>query len=251
MFHNKNEQRHYERVNYDQPLEDREERVNGGERRPPVRRRFDRPSGNSYRFRRPMRRRRFIRKPFVVEVVFTEDATTLQLPIRATTKSAGADIKALFDGVIPAHGMLTGVRTGIKIKIPDGTVGWITPRSGMSSKGIIIPNSPGEIDSDYRGEILVNFANLSDTDYEFKKGDRIAQITFCPIRKGTFNAVPEFSPARFYNTRNEGGFGSTGVNDSDLGYVDDEPVDVDVDGSDEGYAEDYNPSVTTSPEPED
>lgn len=240
MYH-KNEQRHYERVNYDQPLEDREERGNGGEYRPPVRRRFDRPSGNPYRFRRPMRRRRFIRKPFVVEVVFAEDATTLQLPIRATTKSAGTDLKALFDGVIPAHGMLTGVRTGIKIKIPnDGTVGWITPRSGMSSKGIIIPNSPGEIDSDYRGEILINFANLSDTDYEFKAGDRIAQITFCPIRKGTFNAVPEFSPDRFYNTRNEGGFGSTGVSDSDIDY--DDPVDVPVDVDDSVETEEYSES---------
>ena len=106
--------------------------------------------------------------------------------------------------------MLRGVRTGIKIKIPNkGTVGWITPRSGMSSEGITIINAPGEIDSDYRGEILINFGNVSDKDYKFNAGDRIAQITFTPVRTGPFNIVPEFSPDRFVNTRGEGGFGST------------------------------------------
>ena len=162
-------------------------------------------------YRRGYRRfnRRF-RKPFAIEVVLTEDATTLQLPERKTSGSAGADLKALTSGVIPAHGMLIGVRTGIKIKIPNkGTVGWITPRSGMSREGITIINAPGEIDSDYRGEILINFANLSDKDYTFNAGDRIAQITFMPVRTGPFNIVPEFSPDRFVNTRGEGGFGST------------------------------------------
>ena len=209
---NRNVKERYSRVDYNEPIEEREEDQNNEEQN-------DENGGRPYRrgyghrrfYRRGYRRfnRRF-RKPFAIEVVLTEDATTLQLPERKTTGSAGADLKALIGGTIPAHGMLTGVRTGIKIKIPNkGTVGWITPRSGMSSEGITIINAPGEIDSDYRGEILINFANLSDKDYTFAAGDRIAQITFTPVRTGPFNVVPEFSPDRFVNTRGEGGFGST------------------------------------------
>ena len=217
MIRKKNER--YSRIDYNEPIEEngngREENHDeNGEKRSYKKRFNNRRSFKSYH--RFNNHKKYTRKPFVVEVVFTEDATSLQLPERKTSKSAGADLKALFDDVIPAHGMLTGVRTGVKIKIPnEGTVGWITPRSGMSSKGITIINAPGEIDSDYRGELLINFANLSDEDYSFKAGDRIAQITFCPIRKGNFVAVPEFSPDKFENERGEGGFGSTGMNDKD------------------------------------
>lgn len=163
-------------------------------------------------------RKRFFkrRRPFSVEVLLCEDATEVQLPERKTSGSCGADLKALVDGVIPAHGMLTGVRTGIKIKPSRKCVGWITPRSGMSCKGITIINSPGEIDSDYRGELLINFANLSDKDYEFKAGDRVAQITFAPVFFGDFNIVEEFSPEKVRNERGENGFGSTGKNDDEV-----------------------------------
>ena len=209
---NVKEKERYSRIDYNEPVDEREEDQNNEEQNEenggrPYRRGY----GHRRFYRRGYRRfnRRF-RKPFAIEVVLTEDATTLQLPERKTTGSAGADLKALVGGTIPAHGMLTGVRTGIKIKIPNkGTVGWITPRSGMSSEGITIINAPGEIDSDYRGEILINFANLSDKDYTFNAGDRIAQITFMPVRTGPFNIVPEFSPDHFVNTRGEGGFGST------------------------------------------
>lgn len=163
-------------------------------------------------------RKRFFkrRRPFSVEVLLCEDATETQLPERKTSGSCGADLKALVDGVIPAHGMLTGVRTGIKIKPSRKCVGWITPRSGMSCKGITIINSPGEIDSDYRGELLINFANLSDKDYEFKAGERVAQITFAPVFFGDFNIVEEFSPEKVRNERGENGFGSTGKNNDEV-----------------------------------
>lgn len=209
---NVKEKERYSRIDYNEPVDEREEDQNNEEQNEEN---GGRPYRHGYGRRRFYRRgyRRFNRrfhKPFAIEVVLTEDATTLQLPERKTTGSAGADLKALFGSTIPAHGMLRGVRTGIKIKIPNkGTVGWITPRSGMSSEGITIINAPGEIDSDYRGEILINFANLSDKDYTFNAGDRIAQITFMPVRTGPFNIVPEFSPDRFVNTRGEGGFGST------------------------------------------
>ena len=211
------EKERYSRIDYDKDPDDvREEEQNEETQNDEN---DGRPYRRGYRPRRYYRRgfRRFnrrFRKPFAIEVVLTEDATTLQLPERKTSGSAGADLKALTGGVIPAHGMLIGVRTGIKIKIPNkGTVGWITPRSGMSKVGITIINSPGEIDSDYRGELLINFANLSDKDYEFNAGDRIAQITFTSVRTGPFNIVPEFSPDRFVNTRGEGGFGSTDKKD--------------------------------------
>lgn len=172
-------------------------------------------------------RRKFFRRkrPFSVEVVLCEDATETQLPERKTPGSCGADLKALVSGTIPAHGMLTGVRTGIKIKPSRKCVGWITPRSGMSCKGITIINSPGEIDSDYRGELMINFANLSDEDYKFEAGDRIAQITFAPVFFGKFNIVDEFSPEKVHNERGENGFGSTGMS-SEENKIDDEGVPV-------------------------
>lgn len=217
----KKNKKRYQRIDYDEPSDQREnadvedstseqgDDENYQHNRPFRRRRYNRP------FRRFNNRRRFVRKPFIIETVFTEDATTLQLPVYKTTGSAGADLKALEDGVIPAHGMLTKVRTGVKVKIPNaGTVGWITPRSGMASEnGITIINAPGEIDSDYRGEILISFANLSDKDFAFKAGDRIAQLTFVPVRRGIFSPVSEFSPDKFNNERGENGFGSTGMSD--------------------------------------
>ena len=226
----KKNKKRYQRIDYDEPSDDQREETRASDQddedqsqnnRPYRRRRFNRP------FRRFNNRRRFVRKPFIIETVFTEDATTLQLPEYKTSGSAGADLKALTDGVIPAHGMLTKVRTGVKIKIPTNRmVGWITPRSGMASDhGITIINAPGEIDSDYRGEILISFANLSDEDYAFKAGDRIAQITFVPVRKGIFSSVSEFSPDKFNNERGENGFGSTGMSDDSEPVVTEGPVD--------------------------
>lgn len=215
----------YSRIEYDEPIEEHENEQNEEQNNENGGRPYRRGYNGRRFFRRYRRYNRNYRRPFSIEVVLTEDATTLQLPERKTTGSAGADLKALVGGTIPAHGMLTGVRTGIKIKIPNkGTVGWITPRSGMSSDGITIINAPGEIDSDYRGELLINFANLSDKDYTFGPGDRIAQITFTSVRTGPFNVVPEFSPDRFVNTRGEGGFGSTDKEEISNDGDDGEPV---------------------------
>ncbi|MDE7099944.1 MAG: dUTP diphosphatase, partial [Malacoplasma sp.] len=91
-------------------------------------------------------------------------------------------------------------------------VGMITPRSGLSCKGLTIINSPGIIDSDYRGELMINFFNCGSETISWKAGDRIAQILFVPVKVGDMTLVPEFSPDKFENTRNEDGFGSTGEN---------------------------------------
>ena len=156
------------------------------------------------------RHRTFRRRPFILETVLTEDATTLQIPEYKTLGSAGADLKALFDGEIAPGKVLSGVRTGVKIKIPRGYEGQIRPRSGLGTKGLTIVNSPGTIDSDYRGEIMITFANLGEETIKWNAGDRIAQLVICPVKRVIFNNVAEFSPDKFENTRNENGFGSTG-----------------------------------------
>lgn len=156
------------------------------------------------------RRRNFRKRPFILETVLTEDATTLQIPEYKTNGSAGADLKALFKGEINPGEVLSGVRTGIKIKIPRGYEGQIRPRSGLGTKGLTIVNTPGTIDSDYRGEIMITFANLGKETIKWGAGERIAQLVICPVKHVIFNNVAEFSPDKFENTRNENGFGSTG-----------------------------------------
>ena len=157
---------------------------------------------------RKFHKRRF-KKPFEVEVALVEGATTLQMPEKKTSGSAGYDLKAFGDFVVPA-GKSTLVPTGVKMKIPYGNLGFITPRSSMGMKLVTIPNSPGTIDSDYRDEIKVILFNQGNEDYTIKTGDRIAQIIFMPIRIGNVSLVPELSPD--VSNDRTGGFGSTGVN---------------------------------------
>lgn len=155
-------------------------------------------------------RKPFINKRFKVEVVLTEDASTLQLPEKKTSGSAAYDVKALEDGKLEPGMMAKKIRTGIKVKIPFGTVGQLSVRSSIGNDGIMLCNAPGLIDSDYRGEITATIVNISGQPFEWKAGDRLFQLTFIPIRIGDVVHVPEFSPDSFENTRGEGGYGSTG-----------------------------------------
>lgn len=101
------------------------------------------------------------------------------------------------------------VPTGIVIAIPNGFEGQIRPRSGLAAKhGITVLNSPGTIDSDYRGEVKVCLINLSNQPYEIKRGDRIAQILITPVPEIIWNNIEEFYAKE--TARNEGGFGSSG-----------------------------------------
>ena len=167
-------------------------------RRP--RRRFNR--------RRSFRPRR-LRKFFKVEVVLADDVTTLQMPEKMTSGSAGYDLKSVEDFTINPGETCHKVRTGVKVKIPYGTVGLLSMRSSIGDKGIILTNAPGQIDSDYRGEIFGTIHNLSKEPISIKAGERIFQLTFVPVRIGDIVNVPEFSPDKFKNERGEGGFGST------------------------------------------
>ena len=104
------------------------------------------------------------------------------------------------------------IPTGIKISIPKNYEAQIRPRSGLALKhGIILPNSPGTIDSDYRGEIGVIILNAGNENFEVNIGDRVAQMVFTPVTRAIFEEVDsldELTPTK----RGSGGFGSTGKN---------------------------------------
>ena len=103
------------------------------------------------------------------------------------------------------------VGTGIRIAIPEGYEGQVRPRSGLALRqGLSIPNAPGTIDADYRGDVKVILINLSEERILIRKGDRIAQLVICPVSKAEL-VVCEDLPATI---RGDGGFGSTGVNDA-------------------------------------
>ena len=132
------------------------------------------------------------------------------LPEYATNASSGMDLLAFIDepmNLMPFERLL--VPTGINISIPEGYEAEIRPRSGLAHKfGITILNTPGTIDSDYRGEIKVLLINLGKESYTIQKGDRIAQMVFKHVVKANW-AVVERLPETL---RGEGGFGSTGIN---------------------------------------
>ena len=131
----------------------------------------------------------------------------LPLPGYETDGSAGMDVRAAEDMVIGA-GERGLVPTGFAFAIPVGYEVQVRPRSGLALKhGISLPNTPGTIDSDYRGEIKVILINHGSGDFVITRGDRIAQIVVAPVQRGTLVEVSDLD-----NTaRGAGGFGSTGV----------------------------------------
>jgi len=99
------------------------------------------------------------------------------------------------------------IPTGLAFEIPAGFEVQIRPRSGLSLKtGLMVVNSPGTIDADYRGEVKIIIGNLGNKSEEICHGDRIAQMVFCPIIQAKFEVVSELSDT----SRGAGGFGSTG-----------------------------------------
>lgn len=130
------------------------------------------------------------------------------LPKYATNKSAGADLCACIDKevVIKPFSQVT-INTGLAIEIPDGFVGLIFPRSGLSTKkGLALANKVGVIDSDYRGEWLIVLYNQSNQDQVISPHERVAQFVLMPYYKAEFILTDELSVTE----RNTGGFGSTG-----------------------------------------
>ena len=131
-------------------------------------------------------------------------------PEYQTDQSAGMDLRAHVEKAeIISPGEYKLKATGIYIKIPPGYEAQVRPRSGLAlKKGITVLNSPGTIDSDYRGEIGVILINHSSVDFEVKSGDRIAQLVFSKYENFHWENVRHIDSS----SRGEGGFGSTGTN---------------------------------------
>jgi dUTP pyrophosphatase len=136
-------------------------------------------------------------------------AEGLLLPSRASEHAAGADLQAaVVEPLELAPGTRALIPTGFVWEIPHGYEGQVRPRSGLALKnGITCLNSPGTVDSDYRGEVCVILANLGSEPFLVERGMRIAQMVVAPVPPWSPEEAPELSPTG----RGGGGFGSTGV----------------------------------------
>lgn len=144
-----------------------------------------------------------------LKVVQLREAQDLPLPDYASSGSAGMDLRAAAPQDIilqPGERML--VSTGLKLEIPENFEGQVRPRSGLAIKhGITLLNTPGTIDSDYRGEVKVILINLGKEPYTIRRGDRIAQLILARVSRAQVVKVSELSDTR----RGGGGFGHSGV----------------------------------------
>ena len=130
----------------------------------------------------------------------------LELPGYATDGAAGMDVLSA-EALTLAPGARHAVATGLALAIPVGFEVQVRPRSGLALKhGITVPNTPGTIDSDYRGELKVILINHGNEPFEVRRGDRIAQLVLAPVTRAAWQVVEELDET----ARGEGGFGSTG-----------------------------------------
>jgi dUTP pyrophosphatase len=132
-------------------------------------------------------------------------------PEYKTAGSAGADLYSCFESegekVVIKPLEIKAIKTGVVLQLPNGFEAQIRPRSGFALKGITIPNSPGTVDSDYRGELVVILQNLGKEDFVVEHLMRIAQVVISPVSQFEFNEVDEVDDT----LRGSSGFGSTGV----------------------------------------
>jgi dUTP pyrophosphatase len=144
-----------------------------------------------------------------VRVSRVAGAEDLPLPAYATRDAAGLDLLAAVDGEqVVAPGARALVPTGLRFAIPRGYEGQVRPRSGLALRhGILLPNAPGTIDADYRGELSVIVWNAGGEPFVVKRGERIAQLVIAPVVRATLELVPDLDATG----RGAGGFGHTGV----------------------------------------
>ena len=147
----------------------------------------------------------------VVPIARLPHAQGLPLPAYETEGAAGLDLRAaLAEGETLSlrPGARTRVPTGFCIAVPRGYEAQARPRSGLAFKnGVTCLNSPGTIDSDYRGEVMVILINHGEEDFHIRRGDRIAQLVIAPVAHAAFEEVTSLDET----ARGAGGFGSTGV----------------------------------------
>ena len=140
-----------------------------------------------------------------------QDPNPLPLPRYMTAGAAGIDLMAdVSEPVELAPGARLRVPTGIAVEIPPGFEAQVRPRSGLAWRhGITLLNSPGTIDSDYRGEILVLMINLGDQSYTVQRGERVAQLVIAPVVQAELRESATLTDS----VRGPGGFGHTGARD--------------------------------------
>jgi len=147
-----------------------------------------------------------LRSDVPVQVKRLEHGEGLELPLYATDGAAGMDVLSAED-VTLAPGMRHAVATGLALAIPPGYEIQVRPRSGLALKhGVSVPNTPGTIDSDYRGELKVIMINFGAEPFEIRRGDRVAQLVLAPVTRALWAVVDELDETE----RGAGGFGSTG-----------------------------------------
>ena len=144
-----------------------------------------------------------------VELRFRRLRPGAQVPAYQTSHAAGLDLHACLEAPLTvAPGDIAMVPCGFAMAIPHGYEGSVRPRSGLATKhGISMPNAPGTVDSDYRGEIMVPLINLGRAAFTVEHGMRIAQMVIAPVARATVREVDELDGT----VRGTGGFGSTGT----------------------------------------
>lgn len=144
--------------------------------------------------------------PIVIAIRRLPHGADLPLPAYATPGAAGMDVVAAEDVTLPP-GSRAAIATGFAMAIPTGYEVQVRPRSGLALKhGITCLNTPGTIDSDYRGEVKVILANLGAEPFAVRRGERIAQLVPAPVLHARLDEVDELDAT----VRGDGGFGSTG-----------------------------------------
>jgi len=141
-----------------------------------------------------------------VQVVLEEHAVAP--PEYQSDLASGLDLVAALESEVEvAPGEVVGIPTGIRVEIPPGYEGQVRARSGLAARHAIgVPNAPGTIDADYRGEVRVLLVNFGRQPYVVRRGDRIAQLVFAPVARATLHV----GPALGATVRGERGFGHTG-----------------------------------------
>ena len=143
-----------------------------------------------------------------VRIARLRGAHDLPLPARATRGAAGFDLHAAVEAaVVLAPRERALIPTGFAIAVPEGYEAQVRPRSGIALKhGIVLPNAPGTIDSDYRGEVKIIVCNTGEQAFTIERGDRIAQLVIAPVVRAEWDEVASLDPTE----RGEGGFGHSG-----------------------------------------
>lgn len=140
-----------------------------------------------------------------------DHAEGLALPAYETGGAAGMDLRAAVpDGapIVIQPGGRAVVATGLQVEIPEGFEGQVRPRSGLAARqGVTVLNSPGTVDSDYRGEVKVILVNLGREPFEVERGARIAQLVIAPVTRMAIEETCQLEDS----ARGTGGFGSTGA----------------------------------------